>query len=281
VSAGLDDFEARPGSAVSLLRTIIGAFLRARGGTITVARLVQLLESVGVEAGAARTAIARVKARGLLLAGQVEGGAGYRLNPAAVVMLERGDRRIFGYRQQGENDTWCVLSFTIPEEQRAVRHRLRQELRWIGCGTVNPGLWICPDALRDELEGILAGLGVRGAATLLTATRLDPPGSLREAASRWWDLDALAGRYRAFLEALPDALRSGTPMVPGAESAEDDRSAFARYTLALDRWRAIPYLDPGLPESMLPAGWPGRGARDAFSALEGGVRPAAERYALG
>ena len=86
----LDDIDARPGSTTSLLRTLIGLYLRPLGGTISSGALVGLASDLGIPAARARTAITRLKKHGLLLAAS----GGYALNPAAVPMLERGDRRI-------------------------------------------------------------------------------------------------------------------------------------------------------------------------------------------
>ncbi|HEU4808144.1 MAG TPA: regulator, partial [Homoserinimonas sp.] len=184
----LDDFDARPGSATSLLRTIIGAHLRGIGGWISIADLITLMSAVGVSPVSTRSAVLRVKTKRLLTAETIEGQAGYRLNPDAVPMLERGDRRIYSFRQQGDDDLWCLISYSIPETQRDARHQLRRRLGWIGCGTVATGLWICPAFLVDEVEEILGDLQLRSAATLFIASSPRLPGTPAEAAARWWDL---------------------------------------------------------------------------------------------
>jgi phenylacetic acid degradation operon negative regulatory protein len=242
----LDDFDARPGSATSLLRTIIGAHLRTVGGWISIADLITLMGAVGVSAVSARSAVLRVKTKGLLSAETVDGQPGYRLNTEAVPMLERGDRRIYSFRQQGDDDPWCLISYSIPETQRDARHQLRRRLGWIGCGTVATGLWICPAFLANEVEEILGDLGLRDTATLFIASELRVAGTPAQAAAKWWDLDRLATRHRAFLARHTDATSFGSP-----------QEAFSRYIRALDDWRIIPYLDPGLPPQALPADWPG------------------------
>ena len=242
----LDDFDARPGSATSLLRSIVGVCLRRMGGWISITDLIRLMEAVGSSAAHTRTAVSRVKAKGLLVPSARDGQPGYELNPDAVPMLERGDRRIFTFRQMADGDSWCLLSFSIPEAQRDVRHQLRKRLRWIGCGTVATGLWICPAFLRDELEEIVADLGLREQATVFITGTPRMSGTLADAASRWWDLRHLADLHRAFLTA-----QSGAPGGSGP------RASFSRFIVALDQWRILPYLDPGLPPSALPDDWPG------------------------
>lgn len=244
----LDDIDARPGSTASLLRTFIGVFLRPLGGWISAADLVALAGDLGIGSAAARTGIGRLKQKGLLLPEREE-LIGYRLNPAASGMLERGDRRIFEMREMTDADPWCLVSFSIPESARSVRHQLRRRLQWIGAGVVSPALWICPGHLQAEVEQILDELGARPWATLFQASAPLPDGSLIDAAAQWWDLEALRAEHLAFQASL-----TALPAEP-----------FAAYVQLIDRWRVLPYTDPGLPPSMLPADWPGRRSFDEFA----------------
>lgn len=250
----LDDFDSRPGSATSLLRTIVGACLRGLGGRVSIAELIRLMGAVGVSESHARTAVLRVSRKGLLLPG---GNADYTLNPEAVPMLERGDRRIFTFRQMSDGDPWCLISFSIPETLRSERHQLRRQLSWIGCGTVSPALWICPAFLADEVEGILAELGLRRFATLFETSAPRPAGTMTDAVAGWWDLAALETLHRGFLDAT-------TPFT-GLEPR--GRTAFAAWIRTLDEWRVIPYLDPGLPPGVLPVDWPGFASVERFGQL--------------
>jgi len=257
----LDDIDARPGSTASLLRTLVGVFLRPLGGWISAADLVTLAGELGIPPAQARTGITRLKQKGLLLAERGD-AIGYRLNPAAVGMLERGDRRIFEMREMTDADPWCLVTFSIPESARSVRHQLRRRLQWIGAGVVSPALWICPGHLRDEAAQILEELDARRWATLFQASAPAPAGTLVDAAAQWWDLEALRSDHLAFQASL-DAL----PAEP-----------FAAYVQLIDRWRVLPYTDPGLPPSMLPADWPGRRSFDEFARLSAALaEPAWER----
>ncbi|MFK3678066.1 PaaX family transcriptional regulator C-terminal domain-containing protein [Microbacterium sp. NPDC090218] len=257
----LDDIDARPGSTASLLRTFIGVFLRPLGGWISAADLVALAGDLGIPSTQARTGITRLKQKGLLLA-ERDDTIGYRLNPAANGMLERGDRRIFEMREMTDDDPWCLVSFSIPESARSVRHQLRRRLQWIGAGVVSPALWICPGHLRDEAQQILDELDARRWATLFQASAPAPAGTLVDAAAQWWDLEALRAEHLAFQSSL-----ATLPPEP-----------FAAYVQLIDRWRVLPYTDPGLPPSMLPADWPGRRSFDEFARLSTTLAaPAAEQ----
>ncbi|GAA1737031.1 PaaX family transcriptional regulator C-terminal domain-containing protein [Isoptericola hypogeus] len=272
--AVLDDVDSRAGSATSLLRTIVGAYLRRAGGWIAAADLVALLDAVGAGASSARSAVSRGKSRGLLEAAAEGGRPGYRLAPGAAAMLERGDRRIFSYRQQGEADPWCLVSYTVPEHRRDARHQLRRHLAGIGCGHVATGLWICPAHLADEVEQILRSLGLRDAATLFVTGTPRVAGTFADAAARWWDLERLAARHHEFLDRHDDGARAParTAAPPGGPEA------FARWTRVLDDWRAVPYLDPGLPPSALPADWPGPRSVATFDRLRAALAGPADAH---
>jgi len=244
----LDDIDARPGSATSLLRTFIGLYLRPLGGEISSGAMVQLAGDLGIPVTRARTAITRLKQRGLLLASE----NGYALNPAAIGMLERGDDRIFTVRTMRIGDEWMLVSATIPETRRDLRHQLRRRLQFIGAGAVSAGLWILPGHLDAEVEELLAELGVRDFATLFRTADPRPARPLGEAVTAWWDLDALRAEHERFLASV-DALPAAAP--------------FAAYVRLIDSWRVLPYIDPGLPAELLPAGWPGARSAAAFTEL--------------
>ncbi|GAA0274624.1 PaaX family transcriptional regulator [Cryptosporangium japonicum] len=260
----LDDMESSPGSTTSLLRTIVGTSLRRLGGWISVAHLVELGTAAGLPEARTRTALTRIKAKGLLDAERRDGVPGYAIAAGAIAMLERGDRRIFGPRSMGDEDRWCLVSYSVPEENRDLRHRLRRRLTWIGCGAVSPALWICPEYLTDEVEQILADLGLTGNATVF---RAEVRGAVD--ATRWWDLDAIRARHEAFL-----ALDLDT-------AADTPREAYRTWIHGLDAWRIIPYVDPGLPARLLPGDWPGHRSVAVFRELRDRVLPRAQAYVDG
>jgi phenylacetic acid degradation operon negative regulatory protein len=260
----LDDFDSRPGGSMSLLRTIVGSTLRQLGGWMPTAGAVLMLEALDVPASTARSALTRLAARGVLAREPRDGAAGYALRPEAVPMLARGDARIFQPAASAASAAWCLVSFSIPERHRDRRHQLRRRLHWLGCGTVSDALWIGPERIADDVRGILADLELTDEVTVFTGARPLADRPLAELAGRWWDLERVRMLHQGFIDRFaPAALGSG----PGG-----DRVAFATWVGALDEWRVIPYLDPGLPETALPPGWPGRASRELFA----GIR---ERYA--
>ncbi|GAA2201093.1 PaaX family transcriptional regulator [Sinomonas flava] len=242
-----DDMVSRPGSAVSLLRTVVGLYLREAGGWMPTDAFLALLGALGVPVPQARTALSRVKARGLLHAQAHDGVAGLALAPGAEAMLARGDRRIHEPRAMAADGEWCLIVFSVPEAMRDARHQLRKQLKWIGCGTVEAGVWICPDFLRGEVEDAVGGLGLSGHVVLFTARGLPAGPVAAGQVGQWWDLEGIAALHREFIEGQSDV----------AERSQGAAESFAAYVGCIDAWRVIPYLDPGLPPELLPKDWPG------------------------
>lgn len=276
MSALLDDLDSRPGSATSLLRTVIGLYLRDAGGWLPSSAFLRIMEALEVPAAVTRTTLSRLKKKAVLEQEARDGVAGYALTADAAGMLARGDSRIFDPREMAEGDPWCLVSFSIPETEREKRHQLRRRLHWSGCGTVASGLWIAPAFRQADIEEVLEGLGVRTQATLFVTDTPSPGVSLREAAARWWDLDAVAGLHRGFLRDA--AAYSGSPHLGSGRSGA---SALAAYVRSIDSWRAIPYLDPGLPASCLPEDWPGRESAALFRAVTEAFAGPAAGYVRG
>src|SRR5690349_10309054 len=116
----------------SLLMTFFGAFLRRLGGWIAVADLVALMGDLDLDEQAVRSSLSRLKRRGVIASERRDGAAGYRLTPHGLAILEAADPRI--YRRSHGPSGWLLVVFSIPESERALRHRLRARLQWLGLG---------------------------------------------------------------------------------------------------------------------------------------------------
>ena len=266
------DATARSARPRHLIVTVYGLYARSDGGWLSVAALIRLLAELGVDEPAVRSAISRLKRRGILQAQRQEGSAGYRLSAEALAILREGDARIFRQRRADLADGWLLAVFSVPEAERHRRHVLRSELTRLGFGMVAPGVWIVPAHPQDATADTLRRLGLDAYADLFHADHLafgDPAAKVR----RWWDLDELERRYEAFIRAYEPVLarlRRGGPL--GREEA------FAQYVRVLTDWRQLPYLDPGLPAELLPEGWVGIRAAEEFFALRSMLEEPARAY---
>jgi phenylacetic acid degradation operon negative regulatory protein len=264
---------ARSARLRHLIITVYGLYARHEGGWLSVATLIRLLADLGIEEPAARSAISRLKRRGIVQSRRNGGSAGYQLSAEALAILREGDARIFRRRRATPADGWVLAVFSVPESERHRRHVLRSELSRLGFGMVAPGVWIVPAHPQDTTAGTLRRLGLDGYADLFRAEHLafgDPAAKIR----RWWDLDELERQYEAFVRAYEPALHELTRRDDTASGPE----AFAGYVRLLTDWRRLPYLDPGLPAELLPGGWVGIRAADLFFALRERLEEPARTY---
>jgi phenylacetic acid degradation operon negative regulatory protein len=265
------DILARAAQPRQLIVTLYGLYARDEGGWLSVASIVSLLGDLGVDEPSARSSISRLKRRGVLKA-ERRGAAGYSLSDDGMAMLHEGDHRIFRQQRARLTDGWLLAVFSVPEEERSKRHLLRSLLTRLGFGTAAPGVWIAPMHLHAATAKALHDLSLSGYADLFRGDHLaagDLPAKIRS----WWDLDGLETLYSSFLvEHTPAAEQRCDGQV------QDDRAAFIAYVRLLTDWRRLPYLDPGLPEELLPPAWPGIRAAELFFASKKRWEKPARRY---
>jgi len=247
-----------------------------------VSSVIRLLAHCQADEPAVRSAIFRLKRRGLLEPARVDGVAGYGLSAEARAILDEGDRRIFERRRAAAGDGWLLAVFSVPESERDQRHRLRSRLAWLGFGTVSAGVWIAPGHLLGETRDVLRRQGLdryvelfRGGHAAFAPTA--------ERVPQWWDLPRLRGLYADFLDRYGPVLaacQAAGPAGAGGAAAPDGAAAFAGYLAALTDWRRLPYAEPGLPAEVLPSDWNGFRAADTFFGLRDLLAEPAHRFAV-
>jgi phenylacetic acid degradation operon negative regulatory protein len=266
------DATARSARLRHLIITVYGLYARHDGGWLSVATLIRLLADLGIDESAVRSAISRLKRRGILQSRRYGGSAGYQLSAEAQAILREGDARIFRRHRATPADGWVLAVFSVPESERHRRHVLRSELTRLGFGMVAPGVWIVPAHPQDTTAETLRRLELDAYADLFRADHLafgDPAAKIR----RWWDLDELERQYESFIRAHDPILRHRKQA-----GAPGEQEAFACYVRVLTDWRRLPYLDPGLPAELLPDGWVGIRAADLFFALRALLEEPAQAY---
>ena len=112
------DAVARSARPRHLIVTVYGLYARSDGGWLSVAALIRLLAELGVDEPAVRSAISRLKRRGILEARRQEGSAGYRLSAEALAILREGDARIFRRRRASLADGWLRFGSGVGRHRR-------------------------------------------------------------------------------------------------------------------------------------------------------------------
>jgi phenylacetic acid degradation operon negative regulatory protein len=253
--------------ARSALFDVYGDHLRTRDNRAPVASLVRLLEPVGIAAPAVRTAISRMVVQGWLESVTLPQGRGYAATDQAIRRLDEAAERVYRTREQTWDDRWQLLVLD-PVRDRSTRVRVRGALGWMGYAELGDGVWVSPWP-QPGLDALLAREQVT--ATRAVAAEVDPP----EAPVSCWDLAQLGQEYAAWL----DEVRAEPPAhAPWSDDPDPDRRDFAQRFHLVHEWRMFLFRDPGLPDVLLPADWPGRKAAAHFSAEAGRLKPGADRY---
>ncbi|HEX5090314.1 MAG TPA: PaaX family transcriptional regulator C-terminal domain-containing protein [Nocardioides sp.] len=241
-------------SARSLLLTVLGEFALPRGEPVWTATVLDALGRLEVEQRAARQALARTSAEGLLSSARHGRRTAWELTEHGTRLLTEGTARIYGFMRQPHawDGRWLVLTVSIPESQRRLRHRLRTQLTWLGLGSPYSGLWISPNVDKaDEVHRVVVDLGLEGQsfAWVGPTAGIGEESRLVEAA---WDLEDVEKRYLRFLDAF-EGRRAGSA-----------GEAFAAQVELVQEWRRFPSLDPDLPRELLDHAWPGHRAAAVF-----------------
>lgn len=228
-----------------LLLSFLGTFvLGRRDDHIPTRVFLDLLGDLDVQEPATRATLSRMVAKGLLDRAQDGRVAAYSLTPRSRRLLAEAGQRVrsdkpFTHR----DDEWTLLSYSMPESRRDVRHQLRSRLVWAGFGNLRDGLWIAPGTI--DIATVVGGRDGDAVVADLDAFAARPlPGTKVDAlVRRAWDLEVLHAEHDRFLTRWdrPDAL-DGDPMT--------------LLVLLFSDWLRLLRADPGLPTPYLPADWP-------------------------
>ncbi len=249
-----------------MLLTLLGEYVLPAPDGVWQETLIEALGDLGIKPQAARQALARSVTAGWLRTERHGRRSRVHLTDDTAEMLRTGAARIYGFGDAWDWDgRWLLVALRVPEQRREVRHQVRTRLAWAGFGSLGGGLWITPHMDREAELADVAGNG--SVAELLSfRAELGALGDLERVVGEAWDLAGVAEAYDRFLAAFA-RLRPQRP-----------EAIFRAQTELVHEWRKFPFLDPDLPESLLPAGWPRTRAHDLFQDRHARWHAAAQDY---
>ena len=244
--------------------TLYGDYIRHVGGSIQIAALVELFSHFRVSQQATRSTISRMKRNGMLRVERAGKRSLYSMTAKSTQMVEEGAARIFQFPsyQDGWDQQWHLITYSIPESEREARDRLRQELSWLGFGMLTNALWIAPHDHRAEIQARAGALGICSRIEIFTA-RHDGFSSPQSIVEHCWDLQSINARYAAFLKKFKPMYDAHCRLLAQGKDIEPSEYFVRRFTL-IHEFRRFPYLDPELPTELLPSNWQGAQAANLF-----------------
>jgi phenylacetic acid degradation operon negative regulatory protein len=236
-----------PGSARSLLLTLFGEFVRHSHDPVWTATLLHILQGVGVAEKSARQAILRTAASGWIENVKDGRRASWALTDRGRDLINAGSERLKSLQGESWENNWLILHISLPETHRPTRVKIYRTLSWLGFGNPAPALWVNPHVTRlAETKDLIARFDLAKVAFGFVGKSLDLGVTDAELAARAWDMGSVSAHYRQLASTFGK-------MRPRS----DDAILFAHVQL-VNQLQRLPYIDPGLPTSLLPAAWKGR-----------------------
>jgi len=246
--------EVSHASARLLLMTVFGEYVLRRDQLVWTSTLIDILALFDIEEKSARQALARTSAEGWLVSERVGRRVRWSLTQPGRRLLTEGAQRIYEFGRDGHewDGRWLVVLVSVPESKRDLRHRLRTQLNWAGCGSPAPEVWVTPHTARQpEAHKIVAELDVASPMSFIAS--YESIGDEESMVARSWDLTEVENRYEDFIDEF-------TGLVPASGDA-----TLQTQTRLVHEWRRFPFLDPQLPPR-LPANWSETKAAKLFHA---------------
>jgi phenylacetic acid degradation operon negative regulatory protein len=257
------------GSARSLLLTIMGELVGRNGPPVWTIALLHVLTGLGLEEQTARQAIARGASAGWIVGEKLGREVRWQLTDAGAELIEDVRKRAESLHTVA--DAWdgncLILMISIPQQQKTVRKRVYNALKWAGFGNPMPGCWASPHVDRaEEVMRVVQDLGLADSTIGFIGRTWTVGLSDDEIVHRAWDLNHVATRYGQLITAFTDL-----EPTPG-----DD--LLLTYLTLVHEWQEFPYMDPQLPRDLLP-NWIGWKATELFLHLRDSWEPLAhERW---
>lgn len=257
----------------TMLFTLYGDYVPQHGQGMWVGSLIRLMQCFGISEQSVRSELMRMCRKGFMTVQRAGKRSFYFLSDLGQEIIEVGARRIFTRRHDPWDGRWTVLTYSIPEEQRDVRDRLRRDLSWLGFGVLTPGVYISPWEHPDDLPRLLERYGAHGFVQVFRADNFGPHDN-RSLVESCWNLPAINQSYQEFLTEWQPALERFHAQGGGLT---DEECFVDRYLLAHD-YEHFPLIDPGLPEELWPSDWLGERAARFFDQYHEALKPGALRF---
>lgn len=238
------------GSARSILLTVLGELVYPNDQPVWTSSLLYMLVGMGIEQQTARQAIARASSSEWIEAKRQGREVCWELTPSGKRLIEEGMRRVYSLHAETQpwDGTWLVLLVTIPESQRSVRKKLYTALSWEGFGNPTPGVWLSPHLEKEaQAQAVVEELGLKKSTLAFSGKSIAIGQTDQETVRLAWDLGDVTKKYEQLLIRY-----SGLQPPPG------DPLLFTHVQL-VNEWQHFPFMDPQLPEELLP-NWIGKRA---------------------
>ncbi|WP_062352448.1 phenylacetic acid degradation operon negative regulatory protein PaaX [Bacillus kwashiorkori] len=245
----------------SMIFTIYGDYIRHYGGEIWIGSLIRLFKEFGHNEQSVRAAISRMHKQNWVQSRKEGNRSYYFLTEQGIERMQEAAERIFKLRPNHWDGKWRMLIYTIPEEKRHIRDELRKELVWSGFGTMANSVWISPNDLTKQVYKMIDKYDVRPYIHYFI-TEYNGPHERGQLIKDCWNIDEINEKYEAFIEKYKREADSNYKKIHTGQMTPAD--CFVERTKLVHEYRKFLFIDPGLPEELLPEVWLGNQASALF-----------------
>lgn len=246
----------------SMIFTIYGDYIRHYGNEIWIGSLIRLLQEFGHNDQSVRAAISRMGKQGWLQAEKRGNRSYYSLTEMGVARIEEAASRIFKLKPEDWDGKWRMLMYTIPEEKRNIRDELRKELVWSGFGMLLNSCWISPNDLEDEVKLLVKKYNIESYVHFFVSEYRGPEAN-EKLVKNCWDINDINAKYEEFISTYSQKYIIDKSKIEHGEMTDAD--CFVERTKLVHEYRKFLFIDPGLPNELLPEKWLGSHAAKLFS----------------
>ncbi|MDY7220702.1 phenylacetic acid degradation operon negative regulatory protein PaaX [Halalkalibacterium halodurans] len=245
-----------------MIFTLYGDYIRHYGNVIWIGSLIRFLQEFGHNEQSVRAAVSRMSKQGWIQSEKKGNKSYYSLTDQGRKRMAEAAQRIYKLEAPSWDEKWRLLIYSIPEEKRSLRDELRKELVWSGFGLLANSCWITPNPLEEQVETLIEKYEISPYVHFFCADYrgMGEPKTLIE---KCWDLDEINEKYLAFIQKYSQKYVIDKNKIEKGEMS--DGACFVERTLLVHEYRKFLFIDPGLPQELLPEKWLGDSAAHLFA----------------
>ena len=245
-----------------MIFTLYGDYIRHYGNEIWIGSLIRLLKEFGHNEQSVRAAISRMYKQGWVDSRKEGNKSYYFLTARGIDRMDEAAKRIFKLNPEKWDGKWRMLIYSIPEEKRNIRDELRKELLWSGFGSIANSSFISPNDLTKQVYMLIDKYDIKEHVHYFIA-EYNGPRHNQTLLKECWDLNDINEHYKTFIDFYSGKFYQDKKKI--AKNQMTPAECFVERTKLVHEYRKFLFIDPGLPEELLPKMWLGNKAANLFT----------------
>lgn len=245
----------------ALMFTLFGEYIRHYGEEIWIGSLIRLMSHFGLSESSIRGATLRMVQQDYFQSRKIGNKSYYSLTSKGKRSMLDGVSRVYSTPNTHWDGKWRILTYSVPEEMRGIRNKIRKELSWTGFGLISNSVWATPNPLEKQVLSLINEYELEDYVIMFTSSSFVSHDD-QDIIHRGWDFDEIEKKYEQFIDVYTKKFNYFK------EHAWNDtltnEKCFIERTKLVHEYRKFLFLDPNFPIDLLPADWIGLKARELF-----------------